>query len=150
METVQIEKEILINTLDALDDNCNFFACKGSLFPPLHMRTCRNCDASWEMKMALVGYVKEEMDHISDMYDKAEGRLWRIMDNCQHPNVDYDLEEVCPCPDCHWTFGEDEHISINRVIMKENKAIHDSVDLLVDFLENTMNEVVDEKLKEII
>lgn len=145
-----VRTEVLLDTLDALADNCNFFACKGSIFPPLHQITCRNCRASWELKMVILGYSKEEMEHIEQLYEKNYWRVWKLQQQeCPHDNLDDDCEY--PCPDCHreWGDSDADELSIVKVIMKEDKPIHDSVDLIISLLEST-NCDPDQRIKDLI
>ena len=146
-----VRTEVLLDTLDALADNCNFFACKGSIFPPLHQVTCRNCRASWEIKMVILGYAKDEMEHIEQLYEKEYWRIWRMQDKCSHDQIiDDDMFEK-PCPDCHkeWGDSDSDELSILGVIMREQKPIHDSVDLIISLLEET-NCDPDQRIKDLI
>jgi len=151
-EKTIVKTELLLDTLDALADNCNFFACKGSIFPPLHQITCRNCRAAWMIQMVILGYSKDEMEYIEEQFEKNYWRVWKLQENCSHEDLsDEDMFEK-PCPVCQRTFGksDDHEISILRVIMKENKAIHDSVDLIISLIEDKCNCQPDQRLKELI
>ncbi len=146
-----VRAEVLLDTLDALADNCNFFACKGSIFPPLHQITCRNCRAAWEIQMVMLGYSKKEMEHIEACYEKEYWRIWRMQQKCHHPNLEDDDMFEAPCPDCHkeWGDSDSDELSILKVIMREHKSIHDSVDLIISLLKET-NCDPDQRLKDLI
>jgi len=132
-----VPRNILIDVLDALDDNCNFFACEGSFFPPIHMNTCRNCNSAWEIKMMMCGYSLEEMSQIKDLYEREYWRIWRRMDDCPHDNISDEEMDDTPCPDCgkRWFGREDDAITVSRIIFKEQKIINSAINMIIDLQE---------------
>jgi hypothetical protein len=132
-EKMEVTRELLLKILDALDDNCNFFACEGSIFPPLQMTTCRNCASAWEIRMTLCGYNKDEMKQLTELHEREYWRLYLRMESCPHDNIsDDDWDDGVSCPDCGNTWNEDERVTTERIILQENKHLHAATDLIVD------------------
>jgi hypothetical protein len=102
--------------------------------------------------MVILGYSKKEMEHIEDSFEKEYWRIWKRMEACSHDNMDEDeMMEEEPCPDCQRRWGGEDlyELSILGVIMRENKPIHDSVDLIISLLESTNCEP-DQRIKDLL
>jgi hypothetical protein len=83
--------------------------------------------------MVMCGYSEEEMEQITDLHEKEYWRLWNRLNKCEHTDEYWD--ECCTCTECGKTYGVKDEQIIEKLIVREQKIIHNAIDLIISLQE---------------